>query len=367
MKQLIALLLSALTLVAANPASAREAATQQERASHADTARYLAGLPPSEGSRLAAIANTSAWRAHARRLDAAWQAIEKRQLSKIKVWSGDNLNNPQKTVFYPFSGPDFIYANAFFPDAETYVLAALEPVGYEPDLVNMSEGARIGGLNHLQGSINTILRLSFFITTEMQAKFRRNQFPGTLPVLYTFIARSGYTVEDMMLATLEPDGTLKPVEGNKGATAVKITFKAPGSDTLKTLYYFNTNVSDGAIDKSGFMEFLKKLGTVDSFMKSASYLLHRPYFTEVRNFVLENSVHHLQDDTGIPLKFFSEKNWERLPFGNYARPISIFSNRYQPDMRKLFSTDKRKKLDFGIGYKWRPGDSNLLLAIKKES
>lgn len=367
MKTMHALLIATLALfaAAAPPALARDATPGF--ASHADTARYLAGLPPSAGSRLAAIADTAAWRTHARRLDAAWAEIEKRQLGKIKTWSASNIPNPQKTVFYPFSGPDFIYAHAFFPKADTYVLAALEPVGYEPDLVNISEGARIGGLNHLQGSINTIMRLSFFITNEMQAKFRKNQFPGTVPVLLTFLARSGYTVEDVMLANLEPDGTLKEVENKKPATVVKISFTGDDKATKKTLYYFNTDVSDGGFKRSGFQAFLKTLGNLDSFMKSASYLLHKPNFTMVRDFVLENSVHHLQDDTGIPLKHFTEKEWDRLPFGNYARPISIFSNRYQPDLKRLFASDKRRKLDFGIGYKWRPGDSNLLLAIKKES
>ena len=36
-------------------------------------------------------------------------------------------------MFYMFSGPDFLYADAFYSKATTYVLSALEPVGSVPD------------------------------------------------------------------------------------------------------------------------------------------------------------------------------------------------------------------------------------------
>ena len=35
-------------------------------------------------------------------------------------------------MFYMFSGPDFLYANAFFPNASTYILCGIEPVGPVP-------------------------------------------------------------------------------------------------------------------------------------------------------------------------------------------------------------------------------------------
>ena len=37
-----------------------------------------------------------------------------------------------------FSGPDFLYATSFFPNASTYVLAGLEPTGDIPQLTNLS-------------------------------------------------------------------------------------------------------------------------------------------------------------------------------------------------------------------------------------
>ena len=75
-----------------------------------------------------------------------------------------------------------------------------------------------------------------------------------------------------------------------------------GSDGAdQTLYYFNTNLANPGVAASGFLRFCDKLGTGDSFIKSASYLLHGSGFSSVRDFVLASSMHVLQDDTGPPV------------------------------------------------------------------
>jgi hypothetical protein len=35
-------------------------------------------------------------------------------------------------MFYMFSGPDFLYAQTFFPNADTYILCGIEPIGAIP-------------------------------------------------------------------------------------------------------------------------------------------------------------------------------------------------------------------------------------------
>ena len=46
-------------------------------------------------------------------------------------------------MFYMFSGPDFLYADAFYSKASTYVLGALEPVGAVPDLTRLPRGSSV--------------------------------------------------------------------------------------------------------------------------------------------------------------------------------------------------------------------------------
>jgi hypothetical protein len=82
----------------------------------------------------------------------------------------------------------------------------------------------------------------------------------------------------------------------------------------------------------------------------------------VREFLLEHSATILQDDSGIPLVYFDPKKWRLQPFGRYVGPLSIFARAYQPRMSELFR--KAAPLDFGLGYRWRRNESNLLLAQK---
>ena len=80
------------------------------------------------------------------------------------------------------------------------------------------------------------------------------------------------------------------------------------SDVYKRqLYYFSTDLSDGGVKNSGFLQFCAKLGPADSFLKSASYLLHSGGFTRVRRFLIDRSATILQDDSGIPLAYFDAK------------------------------------------------------------
>ena len=123
--------MAGLLLAAAAPALAADAASPN------DTARFLAGMPPAADSPLAALAKDGYWQQHARTFDSAFQRVDQSQLARIRTWSSSHVANPSQTVFYFFSGPDFLYANAFYPKAKTYVMAGLEPVGTVPDLATM--------------------------------------------------------------------------------------------------------------------------------------------------------------------------------------------------------------------------------------
>ena len=67
-------------------------------------------------------------------------SLSSASLSKIRTWADANLAAPRPTMFYMFSGPDFLYADAFYSKATTYVLSALEPVGSVPDLTRLPRG-----------------------------------------------------------------------------------------------------------------------------------------------------------------------------------------------------------------------------------
>ncbi len=179
-------------------------------ASADDTARLLAGMPPAATSPLQTFMHSGSWKAHAKNFDSAWAQLDKRQLANIRGWSAKNITQRQPTVFYMFSGPDFLYANAFYPDASTYVLSALEPVGAIPDVEGLSEAALDREVGRLQRSMNSVLSYSFFITKKMKTELNNGRLNGTLPVLYVFLARSGKSIQDVSLVSIDAEGVIHP-------------------------------------------------------------------------------------------------------------------------------------------------------------
>jgi hypothetical protein len=332
-----------------------------------DTARFLAGMPTSADSPLTPLTQDPSWQRHARFFDTAFGQLEQRQLSKIRTWADANLAAPLPTMFYMFSGPDFLYADVFYPKAVTYVLSALEPVGAVPDLTKVSRGSIASNLYDIEQSLGSILSFSFFITKEMKTDLQAGPISGTLPLLYVFLARSGKTIRDVRLIALDDKGAPYFANENAGTNVtrgVRIVF-ASGDGQEKTLYYFATDLSNRGVKSSGFLQFCQTLAPADSLIKSASYLLHTGNFTTVRDFLLANSATIIQDDSGIPLHSYNPKKWRFLPFGRYAGPIDKFPGTYQPKYAELFR--RAQPMDFGIGYRWRSFESNLLLSIKLPS
>ncbi len=275
----IAALAAAMLFAVALPARAADTGTAD------DTARFLAGMPPSAGSPLAPLTQDPSWQRHARFFDSAFGQLEQRQLSSIRSWADANLAAPRPTMFYMFSGPDFLYADAFYQKAATYVLSALEPVGSVPDLTRLPRGGIGSALYNVEQSLGSILSFSFFITKDMKTDLRAGQVSGTLPLLYVFLARSGKTIRDVSLVALDDKGAAYFANENPGKNATRgLRIIFAGSDgAAKTLYYFSTDLSNIGVSRSGFLKFCETLAPGNSLIKSASYLLHSRNFTAVRD------------------------------------------------------------------------------------
>lgn len=307
-----------------------------------EAAHFLAGMPVTGA--LEPLTRTAAWRAHAAELDAAWQRMEARQLSKVRVWAHGVPT--ADTLLYFFSGPDFLYADLLFPDVSTYVLCAIEPVGGVENLAGLGEPALAGSLGNLRASLGSILKYHYFITKELRADLGRDQISGTLPLLYVFLARGGHTIR-----------SVTPI-----ADGVKIVFHAASGGT-KTLYYFKTDLSNGA-NNTAFFDFCKKQHRSVALLKAASYLLHTPGFSKCRDFLLENSSAIVQDDSGIPYRDFTAKNWAVKLFGTYSGTHGEFAKYHQPDLLAAYRGGAAVPLDFAFGYQPDAGKAALMIATK---
>jgi hypothetical protein len=147
---------------------------------------------------------------------------------------------------------------------------------------------------------------------------------------------------------------------------VKITFNGPGSGAghAQTLFYFKTDLSNGG-RSSGFLKWCAGQGPGLSLVKAASYLMHTNEFSNVRNFLLQNSQVIVEDDSGIPFHDLLNGHFDVRVFGSYQGPIELFAKNYQPDLEQAYNTAKPAPLGFGFGYHWQTERGMLILATRK--
>lgn len=329
------------------------------------TAKFLAGLPV-RGTALESYGQDPAWADHATEFDRAWIKLEQRQLSKIRAWAPTFLgaaHTDRCPMFYLFSGPDFLYAQAFFPNANTYILCGTEPVGAIPDLAKLPRSALHASLATLRKSLNSVLNWSFFITKDMKADLTQTQLSGTLPVLYVFLARSGCRIDSVEIIALDKAGNL--LSGKGTTPGVKISFFGPSGHS-QTLYYFTTDLGNWGIKaQPGFMKFCEQQGEGVSLLKASSYLMHENGFSDVRDFLLRNSKLIVQDDSGIPHRLFQTGKWQLRYCGRYTGPIELFKQYPQSDLARACESSHPASIEFGFGYQWQPNRSSLLIATRR--
>ena len=335
----------ALTLVLAGVCAS---AFGQNGANADETAHLLAGLPVTGA--LTALMQNGGWQGHAAAMDKAWKTKEYFQLGPIASWMDAHAGeyyHSSDTMYYMFGGPDFLYAYTFFPNANTYILAGLEPVGQVPDLFRMSPDMLNANLGALRNSMSTLLVTHYFVTEEMKSELGRGNITGALPILYVFLARLGCTVLDTTYVH-------SPAEG------VKITF-SQGSGS-QTLYYFKTDLSGG---NSAFLRWCAAHGSGVSLVKAASYLMHGEGFSGVRNFLLEHSSFIVQDDSGIPLRAFG-KAWALEFYGRFIPHGEKFGKYDQEALAEIYRRNPPPpELGFAFGYWWQAERGILMLARRK--
>jgi hypothetical protein len=352
--------------------------TPEYSVAYNDFARFIAGMEVGQGP-LAKLQSRPAWADYARFFDQSWEKLDKKQFTPIRQWAERELGaaaSSSNTVFYPFSGPDFANAYAFFAQARTYVLVGLEPLGEIPDFAAMSDAQFDSYFIEMKKSLADLLNIDYFISAHMRAELQKTEIKGVLPVLLFMAARNNAQVLDVRYWVMKPDGTVRefpaleaPDLDPGSVRGVRITFEAAGAQEgrPKTLYYFRLNLYNQSFEKNGhFLAFLKGLAPLTTFMKSASYVMHDPHVSVARQFVLEQSRYVVQEDSGIPVKYFDPALWNIRFYGVYARPISIFSRDYQEDLAAIYNADKNiKPLPFGFGYHFKTGEANLMFAEKK--
>jgi hypothetical protein len=345
-----------------------------------DLARYLGGLPPNPGSLLDSVEYREDAIAHRAFFEKNWSTKDSVLLAKLKEWAQKEMGIEQKqakNVLYPFSGPDFVTIHALFPDAQRYIMFGLELEGKIPKPSSLPPYELTQNLKNLALSLDAIFNKSFFFTLNMSADLYRSSFRGALPILLAFVSRCDNEVLDVKHFKINQKGKLEYYPDSLNltqqtrdtiVTGVEILFrsqKKPKSPIQK-LQFLCFDASNSYYKSRPELDaFLQALQPAYTYIKSASYLLHGFDFELIRNRLLAISQVILQDDTGIPYRFYSPQEWKIQLYGNYTPPIPIFANKYQADLAKAYAQDTQiRPADFGLGYKAGWGPTNLLKATR---
>jgi hypothetical protein len=342
----------------------------------------LSGLK-GQAHKLNYLFDSLAWSENQEFIDESWKKLERKRLKGMRDWAAKEFVKPNaeaKVVFYPFSGPDYLTADAFFPNADKYIMLGLEPVGKLPDLKKFKKGEHIEYVNDFKESLGDIFDKSYFITRKMLHDFGSNKVNGLLPVLTFFIRKTGHEIADVKyLYRFKQDSIIeRPYDvqmmdrenpkDKKKPFGVRIDFVK--GDKQKSVYYFKYDVSNKFFnDTCAFYKYIDQDKNVVTYIKSASYLLHNFFMSNMRDLILKNSKWIIQDDTGMPFKFFVEKNeWDVKLYGQYARPVSDFKwLTLQKPLQDAFKKDSASihDLPFHLGYHWGSKKDVIIYASKK--
>ena len=342
---------------------------------HTGIAYLISGLDQSYFTK--SIVDSAFWVKYSNKVNKSFSKIKANRLDKMTLWLDEETEGHSKDttmLFYPFSGADFLHAYHFFPNANEYLLLAKESIGEIPELNSMNNGDVAKYLDGVNFALRDIYRRSYFITKNMRSDIKEKQIEGLLPLFYWFIARTDHQIIEKHNVFINKNGEKNIIDSasiaeKKSIRGVEFKIKKPGSEQIKTITYLDCDISNKGFERNPeFKTFLDAKRISNTFVKSASYLMHYTTFSEIRDIVLNSSSFIIEDDTGIPFKFFNDTVWTTRLHGVYENPIKDFSkNRFQKDLEEAYKNAKYyiNDIPFSLGYHWGSKNQNQMTFKKK--
>ncbi len=304
------------------------------------------------------------------KLDNSWKEKKTAILNPIRTWVENNQYYPtaiqqQCLVFYPFSGPDFEFVNAFYPEADTYILCGLEKAGNDQSLLFSKETALDSFIKMAENYFYFSDKMGFFRTIDMKQQFARR---GVVDIIALYIKRAGAEIGEVSLSVWDKNtGELVPPTAGSVPDVCSFVFRYP-SGNVSTLHYFSKDLSDGGLQQDArWLPWVTKQASgrpIVSLTKSASYLMHTSEFSQVRSYILQNSITHIQDDTGISYDDMLKTGKKVILHGEYTTVIPVFKHYYQKTMAERYRSDSVQRLPFKIGYNLSHSEASLQVLQK---
>ncbi len=346
------LLICGLSLTTAlAPVSAAETTPQQ-------AALFFAGL--------AAPAADSTHKTFQQRTSQAWANYDKQVGQPLAAWSNREVAYwGRSTVFYPFSGPDFVTVARVFPGAERYVLVAIQKARQPAQLENMNAVQRAAFEKKLGGAWEKFGKLGYFRTLDLNDDQREGSGGvGTTTILMAFAARLGYEVTAVTPLGFNPDkGEWEAAASENRSGSVRLSLLQDGRRV--TLDYISLDLSDSALKAAEpKTAWIRQMAAHPLLLKAASHLLQQPNFTVLRDALVATAPMVVQDETGLDYRDLRKIGPVRL-YGKFSQTHRLFTTTAQPELAAAYRADKApRELPFAFSY-LKTADARSLQVVRR--
>jgi len=295
-------------------------------------------------------------------------------------------------VVYPFGGGDLSTLLVVYPDATEYTTLSLEGMGDPRPLAGL--GKKLPGeLTKLRQLVGP--NLGWAWNTTIQLSINSSETGAGLPSILTltlvaldingyeplearfFRLGAGGAIHYLDAADLEAWDTAATARpGQRKATNavqqgafndIEIVFRKRGDPSApkKTFRHIAGDLSDAGLAKDGAaLEHLAQKREIAAMTKAASYLLWKPEFTKVRDYLLGSMKHMISDDTGIPPRYSKPAGFTTDLWGTYTGPFFDWARGpVANEMIQLFRGNKRPQ-PFRFGY-YDAAKRSILMHVHK--
>jgi hypothetical protein len=217
-----------------------------------DQARIYAGMIPFDTTRYPKLTSGNGWEMHHKIFEDDWTNLDIR-IQAMEAWRATELAGiatAGATLFYPFSGPDFLNADVFFPGCSQSVYISLEKTGEIPS-PQMTEKTFVNFTEDIRTSLSVIFQRNYFITSRMSEQLHTPYLKGNLTLFMVFLARRNCAIVAINKIHIDSSGALMetPVDTGKAKRkqigGMEIQYvKAGGEGQVRKLFYFSIDIQD---------------------------------------------------------------------------------------------------------------------------
>jgi|LauGreSuBDMM15SN_2_FD.fasta_scaffold37148_2 hypothetical protein len=282
--------------------------------------------------------------------DGAWDYYQKTIGQPMSEWAKTEVRRaPGGTVFYPFSGPDFVTVSHLFPQADRFVMVAMQAAGEPADVTNMSSGRMQSFQAKFMREWMKFSRLAFFRTDDLNEDLRdKHAQIGVTTILIAFALYSGYDVKAVYPIVFD-EASGDYIKGNGPWKSVRLELSKGGKPVV--LDYVSLDLSDDVLSQNASTRaWLARESRHPVLLKAASHLLQETYFAVLRDILVENATMVIQDETGLNYTNLAQIGPVDL-YGGFLYPHELFNRKKQESLAQAYRESKDvKPLPFAFSY-----------------